>query len=266
MTPSRKFIQLTACLKRQILTEQLGVSVRPCLYRCISSVVSVLAPVTVCTGRLFTINSWRYCSKISREYYKENNLIAPLFLHAVDFEEKIAIIDEHGKHSYQDLIQRASTLAVQLEDIVINVKKTRKRINEARVAILCKNDISYVVAQWGTWIAEGVCVPLGQDYSHKDLSYYLTDSTASVVVVEESLVDRIRPVTDKLNIPLKILEESEYVFKSKKKFKFWDTLQGRPYGITKKCYEKNVYAGFYADKPAMIVYTSGTTADPKVSK
>lgn len=65
---------------------------------------------------------------------------------AYQWPNKIAVVDKSGEHSYSSIFNSSVTLSKILE------KSLHSEIQE-RVAILCPNDASYVVAQWASWMS-----------------------------------------------------------------------------------------------------------------
>lgn len=65
---------------------------------------------------------------------------------AYQWPNKIAIVDKSGEHTYSSIFNSSVTLSKILD------KSLHGEVQE-RVAILCPNDASYVIAQWASWMS-----------------------------------------------------------------------------------------------------------------
>ena len=105
----------------------------------------------------------------------------PLFIQAEKFKDRVALIDQHGHHRYGQLVYRASNLTQRIKKLC-NASNSK----ELNIAILCPNDVSYVVSLWSTWMVGGVSVPLYKNkHSESQLNYFLADSQAKLVIHTE---------------------------------------------------------------------------------
>ncbi len=50
----------------------------------------------------------------------------------------------------------------------------------SRVCFACPNNVSYVVAQWATWMSGGVAVPLCAAHPPSEMKYFIQDSDCDV--------------------------------------------------------------------------------------
>ena len=150
------------------------------------------------------------CQPVARISYstKKVNVVQPLFLCAKQYSERIAIVDEDGSHTYQSITERCDTLTEQICDIY--QVKNGKDIGGARISILTPNDSSYVVSQWATWQSGGVCVPLCDKHPQSEWQYFLEDSESSLVISTREFKNVLEPVTNKVGIPLHILDEETH--------------------------------------------------------
>ena len=83
-------------------------------------------------------------------------LITPVFQIATNHLNKIALKDQNGAHTYQEILRKSLLLAKQIQ-AKIGVNKTQERI-----VFLCPNDVTYVLAQWACWASGhiGKCIIL----------------------------------------------------------------------------------------------------------
>ena len=114
------------------------------------------------------------------------------------------ILDLSLKHAHDDFLvyegQRftfdqhyrvASTLARRLGEIGVT--------KGDRVAIAARNLPQWVSSFWGATITGAVVVPLNAWWTSDELSYGLSDSGSTVVVVDEERLERLRPHLDDLS-------------------------------------------------------------------
>lgn len=165
-----------------------------------------------------------------------------MFTRALAFGDRIALVDQHGRHTYKDLYYHSLRLA---QEVCRLLERAGGDLQEERVSFLCSNDVSYVVAQWASWMSGGVAVPLYRKHPQAELEYFIQDSRSSVVLAGQEYVELLRPVVRKLGVPLLPLPPTVY-----------GTAAEEPGGW-------GVWEQNWRDRGAMIVYTSGTTGRPK---
>uniref|UniRef100_A0A8C5KVG0 Malonate--CoA ligase ACSF3, mitochondrial n=1 Tax=Jaculus jaculus TaxID=51337 RepID=A0A8C5KVG0_JACJA len=167
---------------------------------------------------------------------------APVFMRALTFGDRVALIDRHGRHTYRELYERS----LRLSQEICRLRGCQEGdLQEERISFLCSNDVSYVVAQWASWMSGGIAVPLYWKHPEAQLEYFIQDSQSSVVVAGQEYVALLRPVVQRLGVPLLPLTPAVY--------------QGGAEGPT----EQPVHERKWHDRGAMIFYTSGTTGRPK---
>ncbi|XP_066099538.1 malonate--CoA ligase ACSF3, mitochondrial [Saccopteryx bilineata] len=167
---------------------------------------------------------------------------APVFTRALAFGDRIALIDQHGRHTYKDLYCRSARLS---QEICRLHRCAGQDLQEERISFMCSNDVSYVVAQWASWMSGGIAVPLYRKHPQADLEYFIQDSRSSVVLAGQEYVELLSPVVRKLGIPLLPLPPAVYD------------------GAAEEHGEGQVPEQDWRDRGAMIIYTSGTTGRPK---
>lgn len=165
-----------------------------------------------------------------------------MFIRALAFGDRIAIIDRHGRHSYRELFDRSLRLSQEICKLWGCVSGD---LQEERVSFLCSNDVSYVVAQWASWMSGGVAVPLYWKHPKAQLEYFIQDSRSSVVVAGQEYVELLSPVAQRLGVPLLPLTPAVY------------------HGPAEQPREQSVPEKEWPNRGAMIFYTSGTTGKPK---
>ncbi|KAG8508155.1 Acyl-CoA synthetase family member 3, mitochondrial [Galemys pyrenaicus] len=166
---------------------------------------------------------------------------APVFTRALAFGDRTALVDRHGRHSYRELHRRSLGLARALCRLRACADGD---LREERVAFLCSNDASYVLAQWAVWMSGGVAVPLHPGHPPAQLEYFLQDSRSSVALASPEHMELLRPVAGRLGVPLLPLAP--------------EACAG-----AEEPGEAAVPTRGWWDRGAMIIYTSGTTGRPK---
>ncbi|XP_047566069.1 malonate--CoA ligase ACSF3, mitochondrial isoform X4 [Lutra lutra] len=167
---------------------------------------------------------------------------APVYTRALAFADRIALVDQHGQHTYRDLYNHSLRLSRELCRVL---ERADGDLQEERVSFLCSNDVSYVVAQWASWMGGGIAVPLYRKHPQAELEYFIRDSRSAVVLASQEYLELLHPVVRKLGVPLLPLPPTVY-----------GTAPEEPgaWGVP----ERN-----WRDRGAMIIYTSGTTGRPK---
>ncbi|XP_069072999.1 malonate--CoA ligase ACSF3, mitochondrial [Pleurodeles waltl] len=165
----------------------------------------------------------------------------PVYMRAVAFGDKAAIIDQNGQHTYRELCQR-STLLSQL--IHRTLEHPGADLKEARISFLCPNDASYVVAQWASWMSGAIAVPLYKKHPAPELEYVIRDSESTLVIVEDRYREVVVPICSKLGVPVLLMP-------------------GPDASLEKPPANTSLPVSEWKDRGAMIVYTSGTTGRPK---
>ncbi|XP_035422205.1 malonate--CoA ligase ACSF3, mitochondrial isoform X2 [Cygnus atratus] len=170
---------------------------------------------------------------------------APVFTRALNFGDKIAIVDQHGEHTYRDLFRQSLRLS---QEICRVLGCSSRDLKEERISFLCPNDASYVVAQWASWMSGGIAVPLYKKHPVQELEYVIQDSQSALVVAAEEYVGKIAPSAEKLGVPVLPLPKS-----------------GGDGSASHAAVEDVPLASCasWKDRGAMIIYTSGTTGRPK---
>ncbi|XP_068116505.1 malonate--CoA ligase ACSF3, mitochondrial isoform X2 [Hyperolius riggenbachi] len=168
---------------------------------------------------------------------------APVFSKAPTYGNRIALVDQFGQHSYQDLYVRSCALSRKITDVL---GRPRNDACPERVSFLCPNDSSYVVCQWAAWMSGSIAVPLYKNHPPSELDYIVQDSQSALVLAEAGYADVVTPLAEKLGIAKLIVPEC---------------------GNTGEAGEEEEDAPEFGldwtERGAMIVYTSGTTGRPK---
>lgn len=155
----------------------------------------------------------------------------PLIARAQLHSERVAIRSSVGDCRYQELLDRSEVLAQVLLD-------GRSDLQQARVAVLIPASVDYVIAQWAVWRAGGIFLPLSVSATMTEWEYALTDAGAEFLIASRETEPQVAKLCQSLN--LRVLNCEDAVAVS---------------AIPLPHIEGN--------RPAMILYTSGTTNKPK---
>ncbi|KAJ5690848.1 AMP-dependent synthetase/ligase [Penicillium macrosclerotiorum] len=174
--------------------------------------------------------------------------LLPLFIaaqqHAQTDPEKIAIIDATKQQSFTftQILQDAATLRKHIIEALGSTASGD--LNEQRVAFLCPQGYDYVATSWAIWAAGGVCVPLCTSHPVKELLYTIGDSDPSLVIIHPEF-DKVAPALREqcaAGIPFLGLD---------------------PFTRNNTPSLPTFASPFPLDRRALIIYTSGTTSNPK---
>jgi len=145
--------------------------------------------------------------------------------------ERTAIVDGRGSHSYRDLAEASARVASALVN-------GRGDLAESRVALLIQPGFEFAALLCGIWRAGGVAVPLSVSDPAAALEHVIRDADADVVLASAAFAHLVGPIVAAKNARLATADELL-------------AAQARPLPF--------VTAG----RRALIVYSSGTTAEPK---
>lgn len=192
----------------------------------------------------------------------QKKLVVPPFKRALLHGQKSAIRDQTGDYSFIQLYEAVKRLAIQISSCCGSA-------SQSRVAFICPNDATYVISQWACWFSGQIAVPLNPKYPQNLLEYYIKDSDASLLIATPEFQNVAQPLATKLDKKLLLVhhdllkaenngtqsdEETSYLDpKRENLLQLNDTL------VVEGC----LNGEFYRDANALILYTSGTTGNPK---
>ncbi len=141
--------------------------------------------------------------------------------------DRTAIIEGGRSFSYRELHKQSLRVARFL------LSKNDGDLTGARIGFIVPPSFSYATVLWGIWNAGGIAVPLPVMYPKAELDYIIKDCGISTVIAHDTLRGRMPAVENVYSVSEAALEGSQ-------------TLP-------------------HVDRarPAMILYTSGTTSRPK---
>ena len=159
----------------------------------------------------------------------------PLIAHAQRHGERTAIVDSQGSFTYNELLEASWRVSTAL-------LAGRNDLQGERVAFLVSPGLPWVAVQWGIWRAGGVAVPLPLNSAPPEQQYFIDDTKSSMLVFDAQAASQLSPIADALGIRALSCEQ---------------LLAHPPTEI------RDVAPDITSDRRAMILYTSGTTSQPK---
>ncbi|GLH12932.1 Luciferin 4-monooxygenase [Gryllus bimaculatus] len=196
----------------------------------------------------------------SREHTHHTSPVIPVFRRAAEYCDRIALRDIHGDYTYRGVFLSSRQFACEIRDNLDG--------QQERVAFLCPNDATYVITQWACWMSGQIAVPLSPSHPAPILEYYVTDSDVKLLVTTPEYADIMSEISKKTGRKLLILEEALRVLAMKQTVKPSFIIPGYASDFEVITDDRELLKGglepeFYDDNNALILYTSGTTGQPK---
>ncbi len=172
--------------------------------------------------------------------------------------QRIAIVAEEGVFTYASLWDAAGRVANRV------ASATRSPdLAGARVAFLVPPGFPYVATLLGIWRAGGVGVPLAVSHPPPELAYVLDDTRPEALVFHPAFADRVEPLARKRGIPQLSTKEAlaldGHTGPDGTAAPSGPARPGDPPGPG----DANAASTPAQSRPALILYTSGTTGRPK---
>jgi malonyl-CoA/methylmalonyl-CoA synthetase len=155
----------------------------------------------------------------------------PLVEQAEQYGNRTALIDTAGAYTYAQLVDQSARVAAALLG-------GRADLGEERVAFLISPGFPWVAVQWGIWRAGGIAVPLPVGYTSPELKYLIDDTQPIALVADEQGQTILAALAATLG--LRVLSYAE-------------VMRAQP----------AVLPRVDSSRCAMVLYTSGTTSQPK---
>ena len=149
---------------------------------------------------------------------------------AAEFGDRPAIVDVDGTWSYADLLKRSADLASVLLD-------GRSDLAGTRVGLLAASGFDHIASQWAAWRSGAMLVPMSPAQSAAEWAHICDDAEPIAVVVDPALLARFAPVAQARDI--------------------------RIVSPTANSERPATLPEVEATRPALMLYTSGTTSRPK---
>uniref|UniRef100_A0A9J8BIS3 Acyl-CoA synthetase family member 3 n=1 Tax=Cyprinus carpio carpio TaxID=630221 RepID=A0A9J8BIS3_CYPCA len=187
--------------------------------------------------RTFTSSNLKISAVVGR--------VVPVFSKASAYGGNVAIMDHSGSHTYRSLYKNSKSLAGLITKALTCQSGD---LQGKRISFLCATDASYTVAQWAAWMCGSIAVPLYRKHPPGELEYVISDSQSSLLVAGQPFMDSLEPLAQKLGLSCLQLPTTSGL----------NTLKSED---TQMLPEENI--SDWAERPAMLIYTSSTTGRPK---
>ena len=145
--------------------------------------------------------------------------------------ERCSILSDGQEYSYSELIEASQNISSLLLD-------GRKDLQEDRIAFMVDPGFDYVSCLWGIWQAGGIAVPLSLSSPAPAIQYVLDDTACHLVVASLAYTPLLEPLCKATGVKLVVLGPSK---------------TSLPVSLPE----------IDVTRRAMILYTSGTTNQPK---
>ncbi|WP_299556225.1 acyl-CoA synthetase [Seonamhaeicola sp.] len=149
---------------------------------------------------------------------------------ATTFKNRAAVKSNGQTYTYSQLLEASKNVALTLLN-------GQKDLEGARIAFLVPSGFEYVCIQWGIWRAGGIAVPLCEKHPLPSIEYVINDTRASAIIFSKAFESFLAPLSNAFEIRF---IPSEH----------FDVQDGHLPDIDPV-------------RSAMILYTSGTTGNPK---
>src|SRR5215218_2483939 len=151
-------------------------------------------------------------------------LFEPLFAHARSRSQDVAIVDDRGTTTYQQLAGMSVGLATLLAG----------QTQRPRVGLLLPSSAGFVASFYGTLLAGKSAVPINYLLGDREIAHIVADSGIDTVVTIPQLAGRVK------DLPVKTIDLTQLP-------------QTPPAGMSPKFPQPN------GDDEAVLLYTSGTS-------
>lgn len=182
--------------------------------------------------------------------------IVPIYKKALLHGNKVAIKDQNAEYSYIRLYTAAKKLSFQISNLVGSG-------SNVTVAFLCPNDAIYPVVQWACWFSGQVAVPLSSRHPTELLKYFINDSKAAIVITTPQFEPILKPLAESLE-KIFIVVDNTFIPEVDTQSSYLDPKNENVVQLANKyVIEGALNSDYYTNRDAMILYTSGTTGNPK---
>ncbi|WP_143857153.1 non-ribosomal peptide synthetase, partial [Nostoc sp. 'Peltigera membranacea cyanobiont' 213] len=186
----------------------------------------------------------------TRVDYPQDKSIHQLFEEQVELTpDAVAVVYENQHLTYGELNSRANQLAHYLRSLGVKA--------DVLVGICVERSLEMVVGLLGILKAGGAYVPLDPEYPQERLSFMLEDTQLSVILTQEKLVNKLGDRIQRgfIDSPEETLRGSQASVSVICLDSSWDIINQQT--------QQNPTNTVKADNLAYVMYTSGSTGQPK---
>lgn len=155
-------------------------------------------------------------------------LFEPLFAHAAQRPQDVAVVDDRGQTTYQQLAAMAAGLGMYLS----------AQTKQPRVGLLLPSSAGFAASFYGTVLAGKSAVPINFLLGDREIAHIIADSGVDTVVTIPQLAPRLK------DLPLNVVDLTQ--------------LPAAPPAAATPQFPQPA-----ADDEAVLLYTSGTSGLPK---
>ena len=183
------------------------------------------------------------CFQTMKKEFPEN-LVEMLNMSSAENPDRVAMYFMDKKITYRELSEASDRLAQGLMNLGIE--------KNDRTAIFLSNSPEFVIAYFGIIKAGSIVVPINHMFKQQETEFILEDADASVVITSLAYLDIIRPIKEKLK-SLKYIVLVDGI--TTDVLNFYEIIERTTARLRQVIIDK--------DSVASILYTSGTTGQPK---
>ena len=184
------------------------------------------------------------------------NMIDFFLHHFEEWKDREFIVYQNERYTYGQTYDICSTLALQLIN-QFNVKAGD------RVAIAMRNYPEWCFAFIAIILVGGIAVPLNSWWREKELKYGITDSSSKVIFCDEPRLHFILPFISTIPLSVILVRKSKEISLPNNVFLYENLLQTRANLNESAKIFSQISQQVEKEKEVLIMYTSGTTGDPK---
>jgi len=163
-----------------------------------------------------------------------------LFNPSAERSDRVAVLSDGAARTYGELEAQSRLRARHLL-----AEAGAADLDGARVGFLIEPGFEYVVTQWAIWRGGGIAVPLCPDHPAPEIEYVIDDADCAALIGAGETGRRVEGPARERGIP------------------FHDAAGATAGPSASDAPDPDSLPSVQTDRPAMILYTSGTTGRPK---
>lgn len=172
----------------------------------------------------------------------------------LNLNDKVILTDKYDKFTLKRVDLLSNKLA---DDLLSNYNK--RDLNGEKIAVLCSNNYTYLLAVMAIWKANGVPLGLNKNYPTNLIEYFITDSKCKLVINGINEEESSSPTKDTAGLN-GLLDKHKVIN--------YKLMESKFYANTAEARNEDSMENFrrllsQSSKEAMILYTSGTSGPPK---